>query len=118
MPDTTEVSAPDLKLRTHKFENDIVVQCSGILTSANSAILKTHVRELIPQTKCVVLDLTELSRMDSSGLGAVVAVYISAKNEGSTLELINLSPRIRELFGLSNLLSVFETCGRYGTRLP
>lgn len=118
MPDTIEVSTPDLKLRTHKFENDIVVQCSGVLTSANSALLKTHVKELIPQTKCVVLDLTELSRMDSSGLGAVVAVYISAKNEGSTLELINLSPRIRELFGLSNLLSVFETCGRYGTRLP
>jgi anti-anti-sigma factor len=56
--------------------------------------------------------------MDSSGLGTIVALYISAKNAGSTLELINLSPRIRELFGLTNLLSVFETCGRYGTRLP
>jgi anti-sigma B factor antagonist len=118
MPDMYEVSTPALQLRTHKFENEIIVQCSGILTSANSGLLKTHVKELLPQTKHIILDLTELSQMDSSGLGTIVGLYISAKNAGSTLELINLSARIRELFSLTNLLSVFETCGRYGTRLP
>jgi anti-sigma B factor antagonist len=118
MPDTSEISTLALKLRTHTRQNEIVVQCSGILTGANCGLLKAHVKDLLPQTKHMILDLTGLSQMDSSGLGTIVALYISAKNAGSTLELINLSPRIRELFSLTNLLSVFGDCGRYGTRLP
>lgn len=94
------------------------MQCSGSLIASNSAFLRTHVKELLPKTKHVVLDLTDLSRMDSSGLGTIVAIYISAKHAGTSLELVNLNARIRELFGMTNLLSVFETCGRYGTRMP
>jgi anti-sigma B factor antagonist len=67
--------------------------------------------------KCrVILDLTDLGYMDSSGLGTLVGLYISAKKAGCELQLINLSPRIRELLGVTHLLSVFETCGRHGTR--
>ena len=51
--------------------------------------------------------------MDSSGLGAVVGVYVTAKKAGCDLQLINLSKRVRELLGLTNLLSVFETTGQY-----
>lgn len=119
MPETSGFAAASaLKLRTHTRQNETVVECSGILTAGNSGLLKVHVKELLPQTKRVVLDLTDLSRMDSSGLGTIVGLYISARNAGNTLELINLSDRIRELFSMTNLLSVFETCGRYGTRLP
>jgi anti-sigma B factor antagonist len=118
MPDLPEASASSLRLRTLTRENEIFVQCTGNLTSSNAALLRSHVKELLLKTKHVVLDLTDLSRMDSSGLGTIVAVYISARNSGATLEIINLNARIRELFGMTNLLSVFETCGRYGTRLP
>jgi anti-anti-sigma regulatory factor len=51
--------------------------------------------------------------MDSSGLGGVVSVYISARKAGCPFQLINLSTRVRELLGLTNLLAVFETTGRY-----
>ncbi|HUJ31318.1 MAG TPA: STAS domain-containing protein [Candidatus Acidoferrum sp.] len=118
MPDTSDISVPGLRLHTQRREDEIVVQCAGVLTAANAALLKTHAKALLPQTKHLVLDFTDLAQMDSSGLGVVVAVYISARNAGKTLELINLSARIREIFSLTNLLSVFETCGRYGTRLP
>lgn len=118
MPEIPEISAPSLKLRTLVHESEISVQCSGRLNSSNATVLKSHLKDLLPKTKHLVLDLTDLTQMDSSGLGAIVAVYISARNTGTTLELINLNARIRELFGLTNLLSVFETCGRYGTRMP
>jgi anti-sigma B factor antagonist len=118
MPDALEVAVPGLKLRTFSRDDATVVQCQGILTSANSATLKSHVKALLPATRHVVLDLTGLSQMDSSGLGVVVGLYISAKNAGCTLELINLSARVRELFSLTNLLLLFEPCGRAGTRLP
>lgn len=118
MSETPEISSSSLKVRTLTRENEIFIQCAGDLISSNCVSLKDHVKSLLPKTKHVVLDLTDLSRMDSSGLGTIVAIYISAKNAGTTLELVNLNARIRELFGLTNLLAVFETCGRYGTRMP
>ena len=68
---------------------------------------------LIPQTKRLVLDLSDVAYMDSSGLGAVVGVYVTAKKAGCNLQLINLSRRVRELLGMTHLLSVFETTGQY-----
>ena len=118
MPETAAVSATPLMLRSFVQEEATVVRCTGELTSSSSALLKTYVKGALPDTKRVILDLTRLSRMDSTGLGAIVALYISAKNAGRTLEVVNLSPRVRELFGMTNLLSVFETCGCYGRRLP
>lgn len=118
MPDTLEITAPGLTLRMFSRADATVVHCAGTLTSANSPLLKSHVKSLLPATKHVVLDLTDLSQMDSSGLGVIVGLYISAKNAGSMLELINLSARVRELFSLTNLLLLFEPCGRSGARLP
>jgi anti-sigma B factor antagonist len=118
MPDAVATVPTPLLLRSFVQQEATVVRCTGDLTSSNAALLKTFVKGALPDTKRVILDLTNLTRMDSSGLGAIVGLYISAKNAGRALELVNLSPRVRELFGLTNLLSVFETCGRYGTRLP
>ena len=49
--------------------------------------------------------------MDSMGIGSLVRLYVSAKSAGSSLQLINLAPRIRQLLGITNLLSVLcEMC--------
>ena len=90
--------------------------CTGRLTSETSVLLKTEVKALLLVKRRVILDLTELGYMDSAGLGTLVGLYISAKKAGCELQLVNLSPRIRELLGMSHLLSVFEACGRQGTR--
>jgi anti-anti-sigma regulatory factor len=50
--------------------------------------------------------------MDSSGLGALVALYISAKGAECQLQLVDLSPRIREILSNANVVSVFEVYGR------
>jgi len=92
------------------------VLCTGRLTSETSVLLKTEVKALLLVKRRVILDLTELGYMDSAGLGTLVGLYISAKKAGCELQLVNLSPRIRELLGMSHLLSVFEACGRQGTR--
>lgn len=117
MPHTFEITAPGLALHMFSRADATVVHCTGTLTSGNSALLKSHVKGLLPATRRIVLDLTDLSQMDSSGLGVIVGLYISAKNAGSVLELINLSARVRELFSLTNLLLLFEPCGRSGGRL-
>jgi anti-anti-sigma factor len=107
-----------LNLHTYAWEDATVVCCTGRLTTETSQLLKTEVKVLLPNKRRVILDLTDLGYMDSSGLGALVGLYISAKGARCELQLVNLSPRIRELLSLTNVLSVFESSGRYGTRMP
>ncbi len=99
---------PELNLETVRTPEETIVRCTGRIISATTAVLQTTVRGLMPGTKCVVLDLTDVSYMDSSGLGAIVGLYLSAKRQGCRLRLINLNQRLRELFRITKLASVFE----------
>ena len=98
----------ELTLETTKNAEETIVRCTGKITSGSSPLLQSTVRSLIPETKCVVLDLTNVSYMDSSGLGAVAGLYFSAKRQNSRLKLINLNQRLKDLFRLTNLAPVFE----------
>jgi anti-sigma B factor antagonist len=109
-----KISAGHLELAIHADAGVAVVKCAGRLTSENAAALKTQVRSMIPNEKRIVLDLTDLVGMDSSGLGAIVSLYVSARNGKCELQLVNLSQKVRDLLGLSNLLGVFVDCGKYG----
>jgi len=109
----SKVPAPRLKLDVHTVEDATVVRLSGNLTRDDVATFKERVKALIPHTKRLVLDLSEVAYMDSSGLGGVVSVYVTAKRAGCELQLINLSKRVRELLGLTHMLSVFEITGQY-----
>lgn len=95
-----------------------IVYCTGRLTAEHCETFKTEVRKLINRRKQIALDLQKVDRMDSSGLGAIVGLYISAKKQDCVFELVNYGESIRELLGMAHLLSVFEACGRYGTRMP
>jgi anti-anti-sigma factor len=115
-------AVPQLTLVT-SVESDaggdvIKVRCSGKLLAGGTAILQTEIRHLIPGSKRIVLDLTDLSYMDSSGLGAIIGLYVSAKTAGTRLEMINLSQRVRSLFSITNVLSLFEVCGEQNNRIP
>lgn len=98
----------DLKLEISKTPEESVVRCTGRIGSATCAQLQTAVRGLMPQTKSVVLDLTNVNHMDSSGLGAIVGLYVSAKRQGCALKLINLNQRLKDLFRITKLATIFE----------
>ena len=107
-----------LILQTQPSGDATVVHCKGRLTVEHSEAMKNHVRNLLPATRRIVIDLREVTRMDSSGLGVIVGLYISAKKCGCELILINYNKSIKDLLGLTNLLSVFESCAQSGMRLP
>jgi anti-anti-sigma factor len=106
-----------LTLDVHRAGDVAVVRCSGRLVAGVNDLLAHEVCQLIPCSKRIVLDLTDLTHMDSSGLGTVVRLYVSAKSAGCTLELINFGPRIRQLLGVTNLLSVFTTICEHDIRM-
>jgi anti-anti-sigma factor len=91
----------------------VTALCRGKLVSSTVPVLKEEVHRMIDQSGIIVLDLSEIVYMDSSGLGALVGLYVSAKRSGKQLRLTNLSKRIEELLRLTKLLSVFEGYGEY-----
>ena len=107
-----------LELITSRDADAITVQCRGRLTSEFSGEFKQQVKALLAQAKRLVLDFSELAYMDSSGLGAVVGIYVSSKSCGCRLEMIHFSRQVRELLGLTHLLSAFESCGEHMIRMP
>jgi anti-anti-sigma factor len=102
--------------RVHCYEREdvLVAECCGKLTFENTQELKDAVRERIPGHKRIVIDLKEVPQVDSSGLGTVVGLYVSARTRGCQLEIVNASKQIRDLFSVTNLLSLFEPAGRHG----
>jgi anti-sigma B factor antagonist len=108
---TNPVSVPELSLTTATTPTEVIVDCSGKITSNTIEFLKATVKPLFSENKTVVLDLTNVSFMDSSGLGAIIGLFVSAKAAKSGLKLINLNERLKELFSITRL-GQFLTEGR------
>jgi anti-anti-sigma factor len=98
----------ELTLEIVRSQDEFIVRCSGRITSTSSPTLQSRVRSLIPEADRIVLDLTDVNYLDSSGLGALVSVYLSAKRQHCDLRLVNLNQRLKELFRLTRLAKVFE----------
>ena len=118
MPENAVKPALQLTIATSTEGDAAIVRCSGKLVTGSKEVLQTEVRSLLPGAKRIVLDLTDLGYMDSSGLGSIIGLYVSVKNAGGRLEVINLSARVRQLFSMTNVLSLFEVCGEQNIRLP
>lgn len=84
-----------------------LVHCRGSLVAGVCSKFYEKIQLLFTENKRVVLDLTDVAFVDSMGLGTLVRLYVSAKSAGSCVELINLGKKVRELLGITNLLSLF-----------
>ena len=86
-----------------------VVKCHGRLVTSTSGELKAIVRPLFPEGGRIVLDLGDVSYMDSAGLGALVALKVSAVNQGMCiLEVANMTPRVLDLLRITNLIQILS----------
>jgi len=112
----TETSAPQLTLDFERKDTTTLVRLHGKLVSGTGDVLYSNVSKLIPESKRIILDLTDLSAMDSMGLGTLVRLYVSARTHGCTVELINIGKRVRDLLELTHIWEVFATVGEHGIR--
>jgi anti-sigma B factor antagonist len=112
-----EQTTRHLTLEIDRNDQRAIVRCHGQLVSGLTDILYSKVRPMIPENKRIVLDLSDLTYMDSMGLGTLVSLYTSARGAGCEMQLLNIGKRVRELLGLTNLLSVFAIIGEHGVRL-
>ncbi len=110
-------NAPALTLDIERTANAVIVRCHGQLVWGVDDILYSKVKQLLPDSKRIVLDLTDLTRMDSMGLGTLVRLYVSARSAGCNLELMNLGKQVRMLLGTAHLLTAFTIVGEHGIKM-
>jgi len=90
----------------------VVVDVKGKITlgEGGDAILKDKMRSLVQQGhRNVLLNLGEVSYVDSAGLGEIVQAYATVSKGGGSLKLVNVTKRIKDLLAITKLLTVFET---------
>lgn len=90
----------------------VIVDVSGKITlgDGGDAMLKDKMRSLIQQgQKKVLLNLGEVSYVDSAGLGEIVQAYATVTKSGGALKLMNTTKRIKDLLSITKLLTVFDT---------
>ncbi len=84
------------------------IKCRGRIVSDTAGQLQEIVKLLIPTGGRILIDLTDVEHVDSSGLGMLVGLKISAFHTGTcTLELVNLSPRLADLLRITKLTQLF-----------
>ncbi|MGD0227636.1 MAG: STAS domain-containing protein [Terriglobia bacterium] len=87
-----------------------VLQLIGRVTlGEESSQLRTKLKDLLSQGRTrLVLDLAEVTYIDSAGLGTLVAGFTSAQNQGANLKLANLTKRFNEQLHITKLVTVFD----------
>lgn len=100
--------AHELNFEIHREDEETTVVCTGKIVSDTTMLLTSTVQPLIPESKRVLLDLTHVDYMDSSGMGALIRLWVSMKRADCELKVVNLNERIKDLLRISNLLKVLE----------
>lgn len=88
----------------------IILDISGRITiGEGSVVLRDRVRdEIAAGRQRIIINLADVSYIDSSGLGELISAFTTAKNRGITLKLLNLTKRIHELMQITKLYTVFD----------
>jgi anti-anti-sigma factor len=113
----TSSTTRGFRVQQTEAEDCLVVECFGKLVSENVPALKQAMLDACTKKRRIILDLKEVPMIDSSGLGAVVTLHVSARTRGCKLEVVNARQQVRDLFSMTNLLSLFEAAGRCGGRM-
>lgn len=88
-----------------------VLDVSGkIVLGEGDLHLKERIKFLLADgQKRILLNLADVSYIDSAGLGSLISSYATVKREGGQLKLVNLTKRVQDLLAITKLITVFDT---------
>src|SRR5436190_2751308 len=99
-----------VKLNTRQVGDVTVIDVAGRITlGEGSSALRDAMRELIGKgQKQILLNLGDVSYIDSSGIGELVSGFTTVTNAGGNLKLLNLNKRVKDLLQITKLYTVFD----------
>jgi anti-sigma B factor antagonist len=101
-----------LKITNREVEGVSVVTLDGrIVLGDESNALRMKLKSLIAEgKKQIVLNMDNITYIDSAGLGILVAAHCSAKTQGASLRMCHLGRKFQEVLQITKLVTVFEVC--------
>jgi anti-sigma B factor antagonist len=99
-----------MKASTRQVDGITVVDLSGRITlGEGSVVLRDAVRDLLAKgEKRLLLNLGEVTYIDSSGIGELVSAFTTVRNQGGELKLLNLTKKVHDLLQITKLYTVFD----------
>ena len=100
-----------LKITERVVDGVTVLALEGrIVLGEESNALREKVKSLLAAgQKKVVLNMADVTYIDSSGLGTLVALHTSAKSQGASMKISNLGSKFQEILQVTKLVTVFDT---------
>ncbi|MBV8832806.1 MAG: STAS domain-containing protein [Acidobacteriaceae bacterium] len=100
-----------LHAKVRRVGNVAIVDLNGKITlGENTGILRDELRSLLAQgNKQIILNMADVSYVDSAGLGELVGAYTTATNQGGSVKLLNLQGKMRDLMQITKLHTIFST---------
>ena len=99
-----------MKASTRQVDGITVVDLSGRITlGEGSVVLRDTVRDLLAKgDRKMLLNLGEVTYIDSSGIGELVSAFTTVRNQGGELKLLNLTKKVHDLLQITKLYTVFD----------
>jgi anti-sigma B factor antagonist len=100
-----------LNIKERQAGDVTILDLSGKITIGEGSVqLREAVKRLLDDgKKKILLNLGDVSYVDSSGIGELVSSYTTTSNQGGHLKLLNLTKKIQDLLMITKLLTVFQT---------
>ena len=99
-----------MKLKTRQIDGVTIMDCSGRITLGEGSVqLRDAVRDLLSKgSKKILLNLGDVTYIDSSGIGELVSAFTTVRNQGGDLKLLNLTKKVHDLLQITKLYTVFD----------
>ena len=99
-----------MKASTRQVDGVTIVDLSGRITlGEGSVVLRDTIRDVVSQgNKKILLNLGDVTYIDSSGIGELVSAFTSVRNQGGELKLLNLTKKVHDLLQITKLYTVFD----------
>ena len=99
------------RITEHRIGDVTVLQVTGrVILGDGASELRSRMNDLIDEARLkFLLDLTEVTYIDSFGVGVIAAKYVSVRRKGGDVRLLRLSPRSRRVMRISGLLKIFQS---------
>ncbi len=99
-----------MKASTRQVDGVTVVDFSGRITlGEGSVVLRDTIRDLLSKGgKKILLNLGDVTYIDSSGIGELVSAFTTVRNNGGELKLLNLTKKVHDLLQITKLYTVFD----------
>ena len=99
-----------MKASTRQMDGITIVDLSGRITlGEGSVVLRDTIRDLVGKgSKKILLNLGDVTYIDSSGIGELVSAFTPVRNQGGELKLLNLTKKVHDLLQITKLYTVFD----------